>query len=263
MPSCANASDAKQTGKDVSKVICSIDLRKKGKMMRSGELTRASITNAETGGEGIQCLFNPTEYTIAKTINWQPRQNMGKDVPVMEFTGGGSRSLSMELFFDTYEAANGNPGARTQTPDVRTLIDRLWKLTMIDERLRNQTTGQGRPPMVIFQWGAAWSFKAVITQLSVRYVLFQRDGTPVRAIANVTFQEAEDEKNQPGTNPTSESLPGYRRREIRPGDTLALIAFEEYGDPTQWRRIADENTIENPMDLSGYRVLGIPPAGGR
>jgi hypothetical protein len=229
--------------------------------MPTGELTRATITANEGSGGSIQCLFNPSEYTIAKSIHWQPRRNVGKDVPVMEFTGGGGRSLTMELFFDTYEGPMGNPGQRTGTGDVRSIVDKLWKLTMIDESLKNQTTQQGRPPMVVFQWGPSWSFKAVITSLSVRYTLFRRDGTPVRAVASATFQEAEDEKSQKGTNPTSESLPGYKRREVAQKDTLALIAYEEYGDPTEWRRIAEENDLENPLDLTLGTVLGIPPRG--
>ena len=112
--------------------------------------------------------------------------------------------------------------------------------------------------MVIFQWGPNWSFKAAITSLSVRYTLFREDGTPVRATATVTFQEIDD--NPQGQNPTSISRePGRKRREVRPHDTLALIAYEEYGDATRWRVIAEENQIEDPLNLAPGTVLSIPP----
>lgn len=225
----------------------------------TGELTRAIITADEGGAGSVQCLFNPGEYTIAKSNHWEPRRNQSKNVPALEFTGGGGRTLTMELMFDTYEQPKGNDREQAKSASVSDYIQTLWKMTEIDTALKNAKTGQGRPPVVTFQWGSEWSFQAVITSLSVRYTLFRRDGTPVRALANITFQEAQDPKKQKGTNPTSESLPGYARREVRPHDTLALIAYEEYGDPTQWRRIADENHLEDPLDLRPGQTLGIPP----
>jgi len=211
-------------------------------------LTKATITNLDTKDK-ITCLFNPTEYTIAKNNSWTPKQVVGKNVPKLDFTGGGSRTLSLELFFDVYE----KDGA-----DVRTHIDKLWELMMIDQKSKNASTERSRPPLCLFQWGGTWHFKAAMTSLSVRYVLFRQDGTPARAIANVTLQEATDEDNQPGTNPTSYADPGKRRREVRPSDTLALIAFEEYGDSALWRPIAEANAIDDPLSLRPGQLLAIP-----
>ena len=219
-------------------------------------LVKAVITNKDRG-ERLTCLFSPAEYTIAKSNSWQPRNTTARNVPKMDFTGGGARSMTMDLFFDTYEAPNHNAGDTATSGDVRTYIDKLWKLMMIDETLRNPTTQQGRPPLVTFEWGQSWSFTAVIVSMSVRYVLFREDGTPVRAIASVTFQEASDDALQPGTNPTSQAEPGYKKRQTRPGDTLARIAYEEYGNSAHWRKIADANRLTNPLVLPD--VLSIPP----
>lgn len=212
-------------------------------------LTKATITNLDTH-EVVTCLFNPSEFTVNKANSWQPKPVVGKNVPRLDFTGGGSRILTMELFFDVYERPGG---------DVRTYIDRLWKLTLIDEKTRNKATRRARPPLCIFQWGGHWSFKAAVTNLSVRYTHFRQDGTPVRATANITLQEAEDEKDQPGTNPTSYSEPGYKSRKVEPQDTLDRIAFEEYGDASQWRRIAVANHLDDVLDLVPGQVLAIPP----
>lgn len=212
-------------------------------------LTKATLTNVDNG-DRIECMFNPTEYTLAKSNSWQPKPVVGKNVPKMDFTGGGSRSLTVELFFDVYEK---------QGADVRTDVNKLWALTMIDERTKNRETQRARPPLCIFQWGPNWSFKAAVTNLSVRYTLFRQDGTPVRAVANLTLQEAEDESNQPGTNPTSFTPPGRKRREVRPHDTLAMIAYEEYGDSGLWRTIAEENGIDDPLSLRPGQILSIPP----
>ena len=61
----------------------------------------------------------------------------------------------------------------------------------------------------------------------------------------------------PKQNPTSGSL---RRRQRRTpwstGDTLALVAYQEYGDPQLWRPLAAYNGIDDPMRIAdGTRVL--------
>jgi nucleoid-associated protein YgaU len=41
-------------------------------------------------------------------------------------------------------------------------------------------------------------------------------------------------------------------------ETLWLIADEEYGDPSKWRRIAEANDLENPRDLRSGQRLVVP-----
>jgi nucleoid-associated protein YgaU len=212
-------------------------------------LEKLIIENAKTG-QKIKCLFNPTDYTIAKTNNWKTKDNVGKNVPQVDFTGGGARSLSMSLLFDVLE----QKGA-----DVRDHINQLWQLTMIDEAEKNSKTHRARPPFCHLTWGQHWSFKAAITSLSVKYTLFREDGTPVRATADVKFQEVEDEADKAGTNPTSYAEAGQKRRIVEPRSTLAQIAFEEYGDPKYWRAIAEHNRLVDPLDIHPGQVLSIPP----
>ncbi len=212
-------------------------------------LTKATITNMDTH-DRVEVLFNPTEYTIAKQNQWQSHPIVGRNVPRLDFTSGGSKTMTLELFFDVFEQANG---------DARTHVNKLWDLTMINEQNRNRSTRRSRPPLCLFQWGPDWQFKAAVTNLSVRYTLFRQDGTPVRATASITLQEAEDATEQPRTNPTSGSKPGYRRRQVGPNETLPNIAHEVYGDSAQWRNIAQANDLDDPMALEAGMILSIPP----
>jgi nucleoid-associated protein YgaU len=55
---------------------------------------------------------------------------------------------------------------------------------------------------------------------------------------------------------------GSESYEIQPGDTLATIAQQFYGDPTQWRRIYDANKDAIGADPDKLKVgtkLTIPP----
>lgn len=211
-------------------------------------MEKAKLVNLDTNEE-IKCLFNPNEYTFSKKNTWASKKVKGQNVPSLEFGGGESIELKMQLFFDT----------STTGGDVRTTTNKIWKLMNINTKLADMTTTKGRPPMVEFQWGATWSFKAVITSISQKFTLFRENGIPVRATLDVNFLQAKEEGRYPGQNPTTKGNPGYRRRVVREGETIDWIAFDEYGDSSLWRYIADVNNLDNPMSLLPGQVLAIAP----
>jgi hypothetical protein len=168
--------------------------------------------------------------------------------------------LSLQLFFDTYEAHyHGGRQLNQAGDDVRRYTRALWNMMKVSERKRNQTTGRGEPPHVRFTWGALWSFEAVIESISQKFTLFLNDGTPVRATLDVSFKQIVDEGQYPRQNPTSGGHPGDRLRVVRAGESLAQIAFEEYGDATIWRYLAETNRVDDPLRLRAGQVLVIAP----
>jgi nucleoid-associated protein YgaU len=200
----------------------------------------------------IECMFNPTEYSISKSQDWKKAQQTGKDVPKGDSGGGQPRQLTMQLLFDVFEKEGAT---------VAKEIDELWKLVLADrEKTPVHNDERERPPLCVLHWGDHWEFTATVTSLKVRYMLFREDGRPARAMVDLTLVEARDDKEQPGTNPTSYAEPGHRRREVIAGDTLPLIAYQEFGDPGVWRRIADANQLDDPLALRPGQVLAIPPA---
>ena len=219
----------------------------------NSSLVQAVVVNVEAN-EQIKCLFNPKEYTFAKQNSWPKDQKTGANVPQMTFGGGQPATLQMELFFDTYADANGG-----QAKDVRKeYTDKLWKLMIVEDKLKDKKNKKGRPPTVRFQWGSAWSFNAVITSLSQKFTLFLSDGTPVRATVSVTFQQIKDEAQLAAQNPTSGGIGGERLWTVADGDTLAWIAYKEYGDTGQWRAIADLNRLSDVRTLRPGTVLVLP-----
>ena len=211
-------------------------------------------------GDIVHCLFNPKEYSFSKQNTWTAKKTTGGNVPQVKFEGGGAATLDMELFFDTYAPMDGSaPG--TAPKDVRKeYTDKICKLMLVDERLKDGQDKKGRPPHVLFQWGKSFSFTAVITKISQKFTLFAADGTPLRATLNVSFQEWEDPKAKKGTNPTSGGIGGERFWTVEHGDTLGWIAYEEYGETAKWRLIAEANALENVRDLTPGTVLLIPNA---
>lgn len=220
-------------------------------MSAATSLSHAKIINLDGGGAPIECLFNPKEYSFSKRNTWTAGQTKGQNMPQLEFSGGQAATLQMQLFFDTYAAGR----------DVRKkYTDAIWKLMLVDPSLKDPKTKKSRPPKVRFQWGAAWSFDAVITSITQKFTLFLPNGTPVRATLDVTFQQIKDDALMPKQNPTSGGVGGERVWIVSEGDTLAWIAYKEYGDSNEWRRIADANQLTQVRRLVPGAVLEIPNA---
>ena len=212
---------------------------------------KARLENLESH-EFFECLFNPTDFTVEKTNTISGQAVKGKNVPKTEFGGGGAQVLNLKLMFDDSEREEG---------DLVPLMGRLQKWTLAAEQPKNTKSNRSRPPRVVFFWGSYRSFPALISKLSIQYTLFREKGQPIRAMVTLTLQEFVDATALPPQNPTSQGQPGQKLRYIRPQDTLSQIAFEEYDDPTQWRRIADANRMENPRHLVTGQVIVIPPRG--
>jgi hypothetical protein len=201
-------------------------------------------------GQQIEVLFNPAEYTIEKSNQYQSNPIPGLATPVAQFVHGNADTLTMELFFDTYAPSKSRHSRIQQGEDVRKYTDKLASLLDMDSSLH-------AAPVCKFVWGKV-EFKAIIERLSQKFTMFLSDGTPVRATLNVSFKEYKpitEQLKEIGR----ESADRTKRRIIREGDSLWMFAAEEYGDPAFWRQIAIKNAIENPRLLEVGREIELPP----
>lgn len=200
----------------------------------------------------LKCQFNPTEFTLTRDIDYGSKTQSGTDDPQVSYSGAKPSSLSMSLFFDAFEAKG----------DVRKYLDDLWSFTQVMGGSTKAADDKSRPPKLLMTWGVL-KFTVVITKLSVKFTLFHPDGTPARATADTEFQVYGDkigveQSVTTGQNPTSRGRAGLRGREIMPHDTLAQIAYQEFGDASKWRLLADLNGIDDPLRLPVGEWLEIP-----
>ena len=206
-------------------------------------LVKAEIQNLDTNDK-TTVKFNPKEYTFEKSSPWAEHNVQGLDAPAQEWTAGNPMRLAVELFFDVYEE-------KGSARDVRLYTDKI-------EEMAHVNPDKHRPPLLLFCWGKKLQFRCFLTRLSQRFTLFLDDGTPVRAVLNCTFTEftppEEQLKGKPRHSPDH-----TKRRVVKQGDTLSWIAGKEYGNPAEWRIIADANRIEDPMNLTPGQELLIPP----
>ncbi len=206
-------------------------------------IVKAKIKDLDTESELTVC-FNPREYTFSKVAPWAEHNIQGLDAPKYEWTSGQAMLLQVELLFDAYEEEG-------DARDVRTWTDKLEIFQLVNPDLH-------RPPILLFVWGDKMQFKCVLRNLAIRFTMFLDDGTPVRARATCEFTEYSTPEEQLQAKPRH-SPDHTKRRVVKEGDTLSWIAGKEYGNPGEWRIIAEANGINDPMHLTVGRELLIPP----
>ena len=201
-------------------------------------LEKATITNLQTG-DRIQVMFNPEEgYSLDSGNTFAEIGIPGLSTPPIQYVRGNSRSLRMELFFDTQEAGID---VRSRTGQITSLL--------------NQNIETQAPPILLFSWGG-FNFKCVLESVEQRFTIFLSDGTPVRANLTVSFKEYEtvDIEIRQGLFIGSPTI-----RDIVEGETVSQIAGTFLGDPAAWREIAELNNIDNPLKLPPGSQLILPP----
>jgi LysM repeat protein len=207
------------------------------------------------GGETIQALFNPTEFTISKGNDWKFDPIKGTSLPKGKFGGGKPREMQVNLLLD-----QSLPNAGMS---VKEITDKLFKMMEVPSGA-GAGAANACPPLVTFQWGEMIPFKAACTSLTVAFQLFKPNGTPIRADVKLALTQAETATSASSSsakkkgNPTTRSEGGLGVHVIKDGDTLQSVAHRTYGDPNRWRLIAEANGVDNPLHLRRGTALNLP-----
>lgn len=170
----------------------------------AAQLVKATLIAHDKEAKSIELMFNPTEISFARNVNWKAAKVAGEGLlPKINFSNVDPYKLALkQLLFDTYETKKS-----VMTEYINTIKAGV-------------TTKKGdgnRPPVYIFTWGETEYFYCVITSLTYTLTMFLTDGTPVRAMVDISLQEVETGKNLPGGK---EAAPkGKGRKQPIPGDS--------------------------------------------
>jgi Contractile injection system tube protein len=139
---------------------------------------------AQGGGETIDFMFNPTELEFSRSMQFNRDQGArtSKGLPKVSFSYPEPYSLSVSnITFDTYESGG----------TVMTHINKLRKSVEFLDSAE-------RPPIYIFTWGSQKYITCFVKSLRYKLTLFLPDGTPVRAIADLSLEEIDATTPSPG-----------------------------------------------------------------
>lgn len=194
----------------------------------------------------ISFMFNPTEYRLSRSVSLQNESQVEQVGGMPEYLGTGPRTLSMQLFFDDFHSAKGNV-----TPKINKLFK--WQ----------EPGKKGEPPpLVKLDWGtneALKDFLGIIKDVNVSYTVFGMSGTPIQAKVDITLEET-GRTITIGKNPSSHAIGAQRVHVVVEGQTLASVAYAEFGDPNYWRALAQLNGIDDPLRVKPGANLLIPSA---
>ena len=251
--------------------------------MSLAKLTIEYETTHEGSFDGeVEVLFNPNKLSYQRSLSWQTVDPAGGAVSGrrgrLQFQSIVPETLSLELFFDTYELSNKPAGLLslvaqslpTPLPSTPPTPINVLTYTRKIEVLASIAKELHRPPVCKLMWGVggggtirggalsglaapAALFTGVLTQMSKTLELFHKDGTPLRATMQCTFTDATftGELNSPDVSKTYV---------VQPLDNLLGIASAFYGDHGLWRVIAEANGIDDPLSqLTPGLTLAIPP----
>lgn len=215
-------------------------------MYEATDAPGGSKCGASVGSIAFQ--FNPKEVTISKSAKWERKPVKGaKKSGPPEFSGADPCKLTLEMFFDA---------TLKHSDSVVESVEKLFSCCVPVDKSR--ASKKPMPPLVVFKWGNLTSFPAFVTQVNAKYTRFAANGVPIRAVCTVNLEEMPAE--QSGQNPTSGVFNVERAHTMIAGDTLALVAYREYGDPNLWRALADYNKVDDPMRVMDGTAIMLPPA---
>ena len=257
-------------------------------------LQKATIKNLLTGAE-LKVSYNPTELTFNKTAQFAEIGIPGLDSPVLQFIRGGNETLTFELFFDTtdkgmrieatpvneeldklYNLVKQSPHSHA-TPiclfqwggpakEQKARFDEIQsasiptkqkkpKNTQPNGQTSKQQQSKQSSKSVTVSNAPTW-FTGVIESIERKYLLFSPNGIPLRARATVRMREYKT-VGQMARPLKSADL--TKARVVQRRERLEQLSTEAYDTPTEWRRIAAANDIDNPLKVTPGRVLKIPP----
>ncbi len=164
----------------------------------------------------------------------------GREKSPIQYVRGNLRTLSMELFFDTYEKPRDQQDVRAETQRITALLE------------KSPTTQA--PPVLLVTWGSL-QFTCVLETAKQRFIMFLADGTPVRARLTVAFKEFEQVRVevQQGLFIIPPTV-----RNVLEGETLSKLAHDYLGDAGAWRVIATLNNIDDPRRIPPGTPVLIP-----
>jgi hypothetical protein len=207
----------------------------------------------EDGSTPIVAAYNPEKYSVNKGVQYAEIDIPGLDEPVLQFIRGQNEKVTLDLFFDTTE--KGMTGTVT---DVRTLTKPVYSLLI-------KNTKTHAPLRFSINWGTGKSLfgqgstasLCVLDSMSEEFSLFAPSGEPLRAKLTVTIRMASTVElqfqNTPLHSPDRTTLVTVVR-----GQRITDIAYQQYGDSTQWRPIADASGLANPRFLDPGTILTVP-----
>ncbi|MEC3981859.1 phage tail protein [Amycolatopsis sp. H20-H5] len=232
---------------------------------KDGNLTVSLLSSTgvdATDTDVITFQYNPQKVSLSKTAQFRLAGMVSTETREQQAIDPGQLSITLsDLRVEGVKA-------------VQATVSKLYEWLRVETVTSGPAAGGGEkagddePKQVVQHvkvvMGAAGigghrtpiNYRAILKSVSTTYTRFTPAGLPNRATVSLTLQQIEPAK--PGTNPTSGTRESGRAHTVTAGESLPGIAKETYGSPSAWRKIAEENDIDDPLRLRNGSSLLLP-----
>lgn len=233
-------------------------------MAGTGKVTIQTYKDNSYGGKDsivFTALINPTSFSLTHKVEYNTERKEGANATNSQFIKKSPQTLQLEFLFDGTGVTEANSGNK--------LINKIkgkdpFSKTAVEKQLTDFYSATGdfngtihKPYTVTVTWGK-FEFKGALTELTIDYKLFNKDGSPLRAIGKATFLESiSDELAALMANKNSPDL--THKRTVQDGDTLPLMTERIYGDSKYYLEVAKANGLINFRQLKPGSELYFPP----
>ncbi len=178
-------------------------------MTVSGTLKKAELRPASgEKADPIKFMFNPTELKFSRTvaIEQAPGSTTTRGQNQTSFKHPNPYQLTISnIILDTYE----------EQGEERNVLKPLKPFTDAVAYVKEAATAPAggtaqsqrpkakRPPIYLFTWGDHSYLRCFIKSCNFRLTMFLSDGTPVRAIIDLTLEQVDNPQSQPSQSPPS------------------------------------------------------------
>lgn len=151
-------------------------------------LEKAKLIAIDRGGDDIEFMFNPNQLSFSRTISLEQaegaRTDRGENKTSFKHPNPYSLTIN-NVILDTYESG-------------KSVLEAVGKFTKAVEFSQGGKGKDKRPPIYLFTWGNERYLRCFIKTLSFKLTLFLPDGTPVRAILDLTLEQVDAPTAKPG-----------------------------------------------------------------
>jgi len=157
-------------------------------------LVKAKLFSLDSSQYDIEFMFNPSQldFTRGIKLNAPEGANTKEGQPKVSFAYPDPCVITLsKIVFDTYEE-------RANVLDRH--INQILKSVKFIEQ-------QKRPPVYLLIWGKQDYLRCFVESLKYQLTMFLPDGTPVRAIANMTLKEVDESVVKGDVSTNTPSLP--------------------------------------------------------
>ncbi|MCG8340109.1 MAG: LysM peptidoglycan-binding domain-containing protein [Cytophagales bacterium] len=189
--------------------------------------------------------INPENLKITSGVDYHTAQGLGVSGTALKYKASLPRVLTFSLLFD----------GTGIFPDAEKDVEK--QVNQLKEVIYNFQGSIHEPYYLRVIWGTI-DFQGKLTNLALSYTMFQANGAPIRAQAEVVIVEHVEESVR-SSRENRQSPDVTHRYEVKEGDTLPAIALKILGDVKYTYLVAHANNLNNIRKLKPGTQLYIPP----